>query len=311
MTKKIILCIIFSLYAANCFSIEYDVNELLGSLYKQAQTAIEKGDQGESDFFLARYLGLVTTENTTKNYTDLYPLFDTHKQLNAFTVINGEFQKEFIDWFIFAGYSMWAGQTIIQTKDGALEVTNNLNDNFYVGVFGYPYLEKGSIVGGTSNSGEVVVMTLMRKPFLVLGKIKEKENPLDNASDFPIEVRTVIQYIWQPEFYDIDKDGEDEIFIRYNKSWATGFSQVLDIYKIKEDDLILWERFEGLAEGIAMRAGDKIIVGEGFSDTGNGHMGYEKTHIEEFEYKEDKWIRTKASDQPHILLNEEWKTFYL
>ena len=121
-----------------------------------------------------------------------------------------------------------------------------------------------------------------------------------------------IQRIWPLEFHDLDGDGKDELWVRYNKAWADGFSQELAIYRIKDNSLELIKKFEGLAEGIARRLdGNKIQVGTGFTDNSAiGHIGYDQHHLEIWEYEKGKFVKTSEKNVPHILWSDEWKKYY-
>jgi hypothetical protein len=287
-----------------------DMNTALEQLYEQSQTAIEQKNSKDADFYLARYMGLLVTEKTDKKFSDLYPLFEQYETLKVDAAINGNFDNDFINWYIFAGHSMWGASTTIRTSDGAMEVNNSSNGKVFVGVFGFPYLQKATIVGAGNTKEETIVLALIKKPFLVFGKV-EKENPvLNSIKEIPLDMNSPVQYVFKPEFYDIDKDGSEEVFIRYNKTWTTGFSQVLDIYKIENDTLVKWERFEGLSEGIAKRQGDTILIGEGSSDRAKGHMEQNKTLFCTFEYKNNKWIQSNQSTVEHILCNKKWSKYY-
>lgn len=312
MKKEIMkrrLLFLFMLCFFMCNVHAYDIEGALNSLYEQAADAIEKEDFRQADLCLSRYMGLLATEETDRKYASLYPLFDKYEQLEMFSVINGNFDNDFINWYLFAGHAMWGGEETINTDDGALMATFNDNEKLLVSVFGYPYLEKAGIVG-TETKGEVVILALMKKPFLVVGKITGGSHPFNSAQEIPFDVKTSVQYVWPPDFYDIDKDGKDEVFIRYNKAWATGFSQVLDIYKSKDNKLVFWERFEGFAEGIAKREGDKIIRAEGFSVSDKDSLPQEKTRFEAFEYIDGKWVLTSEDEKPHILMQEDWGQYY-
>jgi len=121
-----------------------------------------------------------------------------------------------------------------------------------------------------------------------------------------------IQHVWPLEFHDLNGDGRDELWVRYNEAWADGFSQSLAIYKIKENGLELVKKFEGEAEGIARRLPDgRIEVGTGFTDKeATGHMGYDKHRLEIMEYKDGKFVKVSERDVPHILWSKGWEKYY-
>jgi outer membrane protein assembly factor BamD (BamD/ComL family) len=78
-----------------------DMNTALEQLYEQSQTAIEQKNSKDADFYLARYMGLLVTEKTDKKFSDLYPLFEQYETLKVDAAINGNFDNDFINWYIF------------------------------------------------------------------------------------------------------------------------------------------------------------------------------------------------------------------
>ncbi len=84
------------------------------------------------------------------------------------------------------------------------------------------------------------------------------------------------------------------------------------VYKIKDDsEIVLLKQFSGEAEGIASRLdGHKVEVGTGFTDKNVGHIGFDQTHLEIWEYKDGKFVKTSEKNIPHILWNKSWDEYY-
>ena len=117
--------------------------------------------------------------------------------------------------------------------------------------------------------------------------------------------------LFGPHCFIIDRinDGIPEIWLRYNKAWGTGFSQELLIYKITNNSLKLFKKFEGVAEGIARRLDDgKVEVAKGFGNT--GHMVYEQPYFETWEYKDGNFEKVSEKYVPNMLWTDKWKEYY-
>ena len=180
--------------------------------------------------------------------------------------------------------------------------------NYYVVVNAYPFIEAWSVAGEEAVYSTAVIAS-GSKPFIESGELTDGKS----SKQFDkVELDVLLQHVWRPEFHDLDNDGIPEIWIRYNRTMGTGFSQELIIYKIKGDKLVLFKKFTGSPEGIARRLEDgKIEVAEGFTNKeATGHLGYDQHHFEIFEYKNGEFVKVSEKDLPHILRSEAWKDYY-
>jgi len=288
------------------------------ALYKKASEAIQKGNEQDADFYLARYMGVsFLDKKTNKSISDLYPLFKKYKVSKPTAFISGKYSKDFIEWFIFSSHIMWGKQfdedTEVNKESNSFCVAYNDNKEYYAAIIGSPYLEGWFVMNDKDQKiATLALIDYRKKPYIVIGRHKNgKEATLIERKVLDVEDHH-IQHIWDPEFHDLDGDGKDELWVRYNKAWGDGFSQELAIYKIKDNKLELLKKFEGLAEGIAQRLNNGLIeVGKGFtSKEATGHLGYDQTHIQTFEYKNSKFIKVSEKDVPHILWSDEWEKYY-
>jgi len=311
--KRISLLILVLSLSCSVFADE----ETYKQLYNNAKQAIETEDEAKKDFYLARYMGLTFLDKETeRNLTDLYPLLKNHRVSKPTSIISGRYSNDFIDWFAFSSIAMWGrdDDEDIDVETQSFGIVSNANDEYFATVIASPYVEGWFIV--KNDETKTLIMTLMdseRKPSLTLGRHKNSV-PLKLFEEKEIDTGGhPIQYIWPIEFHDLDNDGIPEIWLRYNATWATGFSQMLDIYKIKDNEnVILLKRFEGHAEGIARRLdNNRIEIAYGFTNKeATGHMGYDKHHFEIWEYKDGEFVKASERDEAHILWSNKWQKYY-
>ena len=290
-------------------------NSYYEMLYKNAEELIKQGNEEKADFYLAKYMGVSLLDKITgKHFTDLNPLFEKYKVSKPISFISGQYSEDFMKWFVMSSYAQWGfdDDGDIDAKDQSFELVSNGDEKYFATIIGSPYLEGWyHMVGGKTKILVMALVDFKRKPFLTVGEHKNGV-PKKMFDDIPLDIEGhPLQHIWPIEFHDLDNDGVSEIWLRYNKAWGSGFSQELAIYKIENNQLVLFKKFEGLAEGIARRLDDgRIEVAEGFSDTGNGHMGYEKHRIEIFECKDGNFVKLSERIVPHVLWTDDWQEYY-
>ncbi|MEI8349875.1 MAG: hypothetical protein WCI77_06955 [Candidatus Omnitrophota bacterium] len=310
--KKTFIFLTFIFIAHLSFAYE---DSYYSTLYEKASQAIQKGNEEDADFYLARYMGTsFLDKESKKDITDLSPLFNSYKVSKPTAFISGRYSADFIDWFIQSSIAQWGGDDDedIDPKTHSFGIVSSESNVYFATVIGSPYLEGWSIIKDKDMKKTVLVLIDYRqKPYLVVGK-HEKGIPkkLLEKKEFDLD-EFHLQYVWPPEFHDLDKDGKDELWVRYNKAWADGFSQELVIYKIKDNGLELIKKFEGEAEGIARRLdGNKVEVGRGFTDKNAGHLEFDQHHLETWEYKNGNFVKTSERNVPHLLWSDEWKKYY-
>ena len=312
--KYLFIMVSFILLSSTLYAVDSTVlsksnlDAQLELFYKEAEQAIEKGDNQRADFYLARYIGKsMLNEDTDKNMTDLYPLFEK-QNLAPTSLLSRDYNKEFIEWFVYSPAHYWARDEVIEED---IQYTFRLNgtddNNYYVVVSAYPFIEAWS-VAGQEDAYSTAFIALAGKPFIMSGKLKDGKS----SKEFNrVELDALLQRVWRPELYDLDNDGIPEIWIRYNRTMGTGFSQELVIYKIEDNKIKLFKKFEGSPEGIARRLKNgNIEIGYSFSDESVGHLGYDKHHIEEWQYKDGDFVKVSEKDIPHILYSSDWKDYY-
>ena len=138
------------------------------------------------------------------------------------------------------------------------------------------------------------------KPRLVVAELKdgriEKKYP-------PVELEIYdcpVFGIWPVEFYDLDKDGIPEIWVRLNLLAAVDYLQVLKVYKIKNGAVKLFKEFQG-ASGMAKRIGGNRVevVNWAVSDRpGIAHLNFDLYQIEIWEYKNGEFVKVSEKRVP-------------
>jgi len=311
MMKILFIAVALLFNASVSYAQNATLDNQLTQIYKNAEDATVKGDIKQSDFWMARYMGLaVGNDNTKKGYPDLIPLFKKREDLKPTAFISGKYDDGFMEFYLRGVCAMWsAPDDGVDKEKREFVIQSYSDDHYYVEITASPRLENWSII---KEPAVVSVIPLGVNPIIHAGKLDKgkavmhfKEKSLNVGESF-------IHYVWEPEMHDLDGDGIPEIWIRYIKAWADGFSQELEIYKIKnDDDLVLVKQFSGEAEGIARRLdGNKVEVGTGFSNKNVGHLGFDQTHLETWEYKDGKFVKTSEKDVPHILWAKTWETYY-
>lgn len=280
-------------------------------IYKNAEDATTKGDIEQSDFWLARYMGLTATdENTNRGYPDLIPLFKKREDLKPTAFISGKYDDSFIEFYARGTCGMWgAPDEGIDREKREFIIQSYSDGRYFVEITASPRLENWSIL---KEPAVVAVIPLGKNPIIHSGKL-DKNAVAKRFKNMPFDIgESFIHYVWQPEMHDLDGDGIPEVWIRYIKAWADGFSQELAIYKIKDDsDLVLLKQFSGEAEGIARRLdGNGVEIGTGFTNKNVGHLGFDQTRLEIWEYRDSKFIKTSERNVPHILWSNAWEKYY-
>lgn len=310
--RNILLVIIFCLISSFCIAEESDIDKQLSKIYKKAEQAIEEGNMEEADFWLARYMGLTTfNEQTKKNYTDLYPLFQKREDLKPTSFISSEYTDEFLDFFMRGTHGFWGiPEEGVTEEDYEFAIRADSDGKYFVQLVISPFLESWYILKKPNSVAIIPLGSASKPPFIVSGRLENNE-PVKHYPFVNLDTQGhFLHYVWPIQFHDLDGDGIPELWIRYNVTWGSGFSQMLDIYTIKNDaELVLLKKFEGQAEGIARRLDDSTVeVGEGFGE--GGHMGYDKYRIETWQYQDGEFKKTSENIISHILLSDEWEKYY-
>jgi hypothetical protein len=125
--------------------------------------------------------------------------------------------------------------------------------------------------------------------------------------------KRTLHHVWKPDFFDLDGDNVPEIWIRYNISWGNGFSQILEVYRIKDErELILVKRFQQDREGFARRLPDgNVETGRRSShSTAMTAVSEEKQYVETWNYDSGEFKKISEKEVPFILTTPGWAERY-
>jgi hypothetical protein len=295
--------------------VKNDIDKKLDEIYSKAKKAIADKNYEEADFQIARYLGISATTKTEKSYKDMYSLYkEMGDMLKATAFISGQYDDSFKHFFFSTPAQMWAvpEEAIYKHKfvvRGGKDETGKYFCQFRMS----PCLQKWLIFDKKLNQFVDVVPLGSGKLGPEIAAFHfDKEGKVQTIGKVELDKEYNIQCVWPIEFHNIDNDKIPEIFVRYNMAMGDGFTQRLDIYKIINDhELKLFQRFDGKSEGIARRLDDgNIETGFGFSDRNEGHLYFNKTEIDTWEYDGKQFKKTKKKIVPHILWDKGWTKYY-
>ena len=223
--------------------------------------------------------------------------------------ISGNYTQPFLDWFVMVPTKYWTAEPV-HTQSSAFLLEESAKNGKHICIIGQPFLEAYTIMGMTDYPYAPIPMIVDAE--ILVGTMENNTFRIDKRVEFP-GGGLPVQYIWPPEFHDLDGDGHDEIWIRFNREAADGFTQCLAIYRDEPDHLSLIEEFIGFSEGIARRLpGGNVQVGYGCEAEGEaeGHLGYSQFTLETLEYQNGSFIKVSERRIPHILSSDAWLDFY-
>ncbi len=294
-----------------------ELENILKTFYQKAETAVLNNDRVESDYWMARYIGLTSAfhTRTKRNPIDLTPLYKKRVDLcHPARFISPLYCKGFLDFYFFGTNQLWfANQTRIN-KDRMVAISANKDSNspYYARLFAYPSLSTWALINLKGEVTDYVVPMGSRTPapYLSTGKINEKGELVD-FPPLPLDVSGGdIHFVWPIEFHDLG--GAHMVWVRYNIGKADGFVQCLQIFKIVDHQQpILVKTFIGDYAGIARRLPDGTVqVGSGDTDKKAGLLLYEITRLQTWEYKNGEFVKKDEVKVPNILWSDGWKHYY-
>lgn len=277
----------------------------------------KKADRKQMDFWLARFIGLADAYPQAGHSTkDVEPLLKKRK-LTPKAFIPSDWDAGFLEWFEKGIHARWAAEDKkVREKYRSVEIAeSSLEGKYFIKVVAYPEMELWHVVdkGVVKDPFWMTMASYSDKPSIFFGKaLPGMKRSLQFTSMFLNTERRTLHYVWQPEFYDLDKDGVPEVWLRFNVGWGNGYAQILDIYQIRnENELVLMRRFKAEPEGIARRLPDgnvQIAV----SKPSNDHfprMQYDLHHLEVWEYGDKGFKKISEEDRPLILRTPAWKDY--
>ncbi len=291
---------------------------LYQAMQKNAENAIAAGDKKEADFWMARYLGLSSTDPGSGHSSNDLDMLIKKRKLAPKGFISSDWDKDFIEWFEKSIYPRWgADENKIRTKQHSFVVAETrYQEKYFVTVVAYPELELWHVVenGLVSRPLLLVMGSFSERPTLFFGKIFKGAPSFQFNPLFLDTKKRSLHYVWKPEFYDLDQDGIPEVWVRFNISWGNGFSQILDIYRIHNDsELVLLKRFQSGDEGFVRRLSDgQVELGSAFgSQKIQSRLSNDRHHLETWQYQKGEFKKISEQDVPFLLKSSDWKNYFL
>lgn len=288
------------------------------SLLAQSAAAYKKGSKKRSDFLAARYLGLCHRDETACDPLE-WESFVKERKWTPKAFVSSSWDPGFLEWFEKSIRDRWGVEAErVREKYRSFEIAQETYDKkYFVTAVAYPDLE----LWYTLEKG------IVAKP-LVLAMGSAKDRPtiyfgrtFKGAASMqftPLTLRTQnrqLHYFYRPLFRDIDSDGIPEVWLRYNLSWGNGFSQFLEVYRIKDDrELVFLHRFEGLEEGYARLLDDgRVETARGVSSKGSSaRADLDQSRVSLWRYQDGAFVQD-AEDRtaPLAPLTPGWADIYL
>jgi hypothetical protein len=263
--------------------------------YARAEKAISGRNFREADFRLTKIL-------SREPGRDLKELLKK-RALPPPSLLSPEYDSAFTDWFFEASRSLWSlSDNKIKEDHKTYELRFVREGRYFAAIAASPRLEQWSV----SKPGAPVNV-------ISTGDPAAKVTLLSNYPTVYLETgRHALQYVWMPQFKDIDGDKVPEIFIRYNLTWGNGFRQYLAVYKINNDiKLQLFWKFEGQSEGVAklLPDGRVMTASGGASQPSLSHMSYDLWKAEYWTFDGHEYKKTEEKSFPHPLKSRDWQNF--
>jgi len=301
MTRKIHFFLLLLLISSHGIASAADDKALL---LKKADEALARSDRKTADFFAARYLGLCSHEKPEACPPEALEPFLKKRRLGPKAFIPGSWDPSFLDWFENSVRDRWGvAPERIREKARSFEITSGTYQGKYaVTVVAYPELELWHVLkDGFANRPMVLAMGAFRDhPTVFFGKVLSGTSAQVSPTFLDTQKRT-LHYFWKPDFYDLDRDGTPEIWLRFNLAWGNGFSQVLEVYKIRTNGkLELLHHFQCGANGYARRLEDgSVEMG------GQMRPASETYHTETWQFESKDFKKTAEKDLP-IPKDQDW-----
>ena len=312
------LLVLFFLCFPFSFPASAEISKTLyQKIHKSAEEAVDRGDKKQAHFWMARYLGLSLMHPVSGGSSKDLEGLVKKMTLSPKGFISAQWGKDFIDWFETGIYSRWGvDEKKVRAKHRSFEIAQNrYEEKYFVTITACPEIEFWHTVedGLLSRPLLLPMGSASDRPTLFFGKIFKGFSSLQFNSLHLNTQKKSLHYVWQPEFYDLDKDGIPEVWIRFNIAWGNGFLQILEIYRIQNDsELVLLKHFQSGEEGVARRLdnGD-VELGTAFSSQKtNARFSNHQHRLEVWQYTQGAFEKISEKTIPSLFQSSEWKNYF-
>lgn len=278
---------------------------------EKAAAALADDRKGQARLWIACSLGqTLRTPAATFRADLLTPLLD-RLGVKPTAFLSGRFAPGFLDFFMEGSWSLWAcdGAPKDPARGGILMAEFRFGSRF-VAFWGTPMLEEYMLIGGPYALTRMLLAP-SAETRIVIGRYGNDGDPFSEA-ELTLDAG-LIQFIVDAGLSDIDGDGSPDLFVRYNRLTASGFTQVLDVFSPDGDGSVTRRyRFEGEAEGYARNlGGGRVEVARGISAQGGGHLANDRERIEVWRFRDGRPVKESTRVAPHRLFHEGWEAYYL
>ena len=239
-----------------------DENLLLRSIEAYKEKKFYK-----SDYLIAKYLGDANANRL--NAIDAIQKRESKPKPTSF--IDGDYSRETLQFFFNRTLNQWGSQK--NDKEDNILVKINSNGNYYISVWGKPYIETWYIIA-KGKKNQIAYTVGMHNAKIRIGKLHKNDRLLKPCDTF--DINGPIQYFYEPDFRDINNNGKKELLLRYNVTVADGYIQVLDIFvpRVKDNYCYLSHKKSYYGRnGFAYFKNGKIIVSKQTSKEREGILG--------------------------------------
>ena len=260
------------------------------SFLSQSTIEYKNSNFYKSDYLIAKYLA---TENS--NITNVIKTIHKRKSKPTPTsFIDGEYSNEFLQFFFTRPLHQWGSQK--NDDDNNILVKINGSQNYYVSVWGKPYIETWYILA-KGKEKQIAYTMGMHNAKIRIGKIHETDRLLQPCDTF--DINGPIQYFYEPIFRDINNNGKKELLLKYNVTVADGYIQVLDIFvpRVKNNYCYLSHKKSYYGRnGFAIFENGKIVVSHQTTRKGESVLGSSLQTEKKYNVSGDLISETKISN---------------
>jgi len=267
--------------------------------------AIDQGEINLTDFLIARVLGAsFKNDKTFETHRRLVPSLRRHPGWAPTHFISGRYSDEFIDFFSRGSWSMWGGPSRSHDRRHKKIVLKEAkHGDTAVVIWGTPTYRNWYVIAPR----KITVLTVIgsHDTWIIFGK-RNTSGKWDDCKRNDMNREGSIQYVWKPQFIDLDNDGERELLVRYNVMMADGYRQILDIYDISsfcQPELL--RTFIGI-HGIATQHRNSIVVSDETSLDGKAILSQDRQKFRSFRLEKGAFIKISETLEDNFLWEGDW-----
>jgi hypothetical protein len=310
--KRFVPAMLFGAAALACgFS-----DDAIAQALRQAALALDRGQAPAADFWIARHVGaLAASDRLDEGLANAAPLLK-RRQLPPSAFVPGWWDAAFRRRFVERSFAQWAVDDPARLRERyfTVELQSVRQGPYFAAIAARPELEEWyrTEEGLASEPIPLAAASVQEPPLLFFGRYVNETAV--KARPMPLRFgKQPIIHAFAPQFLDADGDGEPEVWLRFTVRSGNGFSQVLDVYRIREGRrLQRLHAFRAGPEGFARALADgRVEVASGASSRGDMARSDHDLHkIETWQWRPEGYANVQTRVVPHLLRGDDWKGFY-